>query len=191
MTADSAVAEPFFSVNAGELVLHIPANMAAVINDSLPSFTLVQRAAYDSSMIRDMKDEGNNIREIGETVNDSLGRYAWSAAIGDFDADSTSDVAIMGNSRDSTATLFVLGQSRSRPRPQIVFIKRPRPADHLNPEWQYLRTVHPGPVRVFDEDGKTPPFDLKTDAVQVVYYGKGAEVFFLEHGVIQTILTSD
>jgi hypothetical protein len=191
MTADSAVAEPFFSLNAGELVLHIPANMAAVINDSLPSFTLIQRAAYDSSMIRDMGDGGNNIREVGETVDDSLGRYAWSAAIGDFDGDSTSDVAIMGNSRDSTATLFVLGQSRSRQRPQIIFITRRRPTDHSNPEWQYLRTVHPGPVQVFDEDGKSPPFELKTDAVQVVYYGKGAEVFFLEHGAVHTVLTSD
>lgn len=104
--------------------------------------------------------------------------------------DSVADVAIMGNSPDSTATVFVLPQSGSRPRPQIIFIGR-APTNYLSPEWQILRTVHPCPVREFDEDGKSPPVELKTDGLQVVYSGKGAEVFFLEHGVVKTILTSD
>ena len=191
IAADSTASAPFFKVEGGVLFLHIPTSMAAVISDSLPRFELIQRTAYEPALVQLADEQASDSREIGETPQDSLSRYALSAAIGDFDGDSTSDIVIMGNARDSTVTLFVLAQSRSRSRPQIIFITKPRPTDRFNRESQYLNTVHAGPVRVFDEDDKTPPFQLKTDAVQLAYFEKGAQVFFLDHGTVQSIITSD
>jgi hypothetical protein len=191
LTSDSDAKEPFFSVSARELLLHLSPNMVRELNDSLPGFAPVQRSAYEPSLVQLADERASDSREIGQTVNDSLGYYALSAAIGDFDGDSTPDVAILGNFRDSTAAVFVLAPSRIRQRPEIIFIGRTQPTDHLNRESTYLNLVRAGPVRGFDEDDKSPPFQLKTDGVEFTYFGKGAEVFFLKDGVVQSLITSD
>jgi hypothetical protein len=165
--------------------------MVDELNDSLPGFAPVQRASYEPSLVQFADERANDSREIGQTVNDSVASYALSAAIGDFDGDSAIDVAILGNSRDSTAAVFVLAPSRMRQQPKVIFIRRPRPADHLNLESTYLNLVRAGPVRVFDEDDKSPPFRLKTDGVELAYFEKGAEVVFLDHGTVQSLITSD
>jgi hypothetical protein len=191
LMSDSNAKEPFFSVAARELLLHLPPSMVRELNDSLPGFAPIQRSLYEPSLVQFADARADDSREIGQTVNDSLAFYALSAAIGDFDGDSTSDVAILGNSRDSTAAVFVLAPSRVRQQPRVIFIRRPRAADHLNRVSTYLNLVRAGPVRVFDEDDKSPPFQLKTDGVEFAYFEKGAEVFFLEHGVVQSLITSD
>jgi hypothetical protein len=165
--------------------------MVRELNDSLPDFAPIQRSSYEPLLVQFADGRADGSREIEQTVNDSLAFYALSAAIGDFDGDSTSDVAILGNSGDSTAAVFVLAPSRVRQQPKVIFIRRPRAADHLNRESTYLNLVRAGPVRVFDEDDKSPPFQLKTDGVEFAYFEKGAEVVFLEHGVVQSLITSD
>jgi hypothetical protein len=189
--SDSNAREPFFRVTAGELILHLPKSVVDELNDSLPGFAPVQRGSYEPALVRFADDRANETREIGRTVNDSLAAYALSAAIGDFDGDSTSDVAILGNSRDSTAAVFVLTPSPVRQHAKVIFIMRPRPTDRLNRESTYLNRVPAGPVRVFDEDDKNPPFRLKTDGVEFAYFEKAAQVFFLEHGTVQSLITSD
>jgi hypothetical protein len=44
---------------------------------------------------------------------------------------------------------------------------------------------------VLDEDDKSPPFQLQSDGVEVAYFEKGAQVFFLDHGVVKSLITSD
>ncbi len=174
-----------------ELTLHISPEIKKTLDDRLPGFALVQRSAYEPNLVRWADECADDSREIGEAAPDSLGRYALSAAVGDFDGDSTRDVAMMGVSRDSSATVFVLSRSRARERPQLIFIKGPRPADHLNREWIYLNLVHAGPIRPFDEDGKSEPFKIPADSVEVGYFEKGAEVFFLDQGLLRSVMTSD
>lgn len=191
LVIDSAAMHPFLAMDAGELRLHLPTEMAKVLMDSLPAFALVERSAYDTSLVRWADERVTGARKPGLSTADSLGLYALSAAVGDFDGDSTADVAMRGISRDSSAIVFILSRSQARREPQLIFIERPSPVSHTERQWVFLTRAAAGPIRVVDDADTSLVFQLHTDGVEVVYFEKGAQVFYLDHGVLRSVITSD
>jgi hypothetical protein len=164
----------------GTFIVHLPPSMARVLNDSLPGFELVQRSAYDTAIVRWM-----------DGWKQSDGPAPLSVAIGDFDGDSKADIAMKGIARDSAATVFVLGRSATRPEPRLIFVGRPQLADRATPEWVFLVLVRPGPITEFDEGQGSQVLQLRTEAVEVVYFEKASEVYYLIGGELRSVATSD
>jgi hypothetical protein len=177
LLVDSAVAEARLEIIANEYVLRISPSMARALEDSLPDFKPIPRSEFHKSVLSWVAE------------HDSLAR-PLSVVIGDFDGDGRRDVAMMGVSRDTSATVMVFARSDSVHGNQILYIHRPLRSVRTWPAETFLRLVRRGPLTV---EGEDKPFviPLRADAVEVVGYEKGSVLYYLEGGVLRQIITSD
>lgn len=193
IVVDSSARGPTLEIARNEFVLRLPVSMARVLQDSMPGFAPVPRARFDSAVISYV-DHGSldNAPENAADIN-PVRPAPLSVVIGDFDGDSTADVAMLGSAGDTVVTVFLLSPHSRDASPRLLYIDRPR-ADPTPGEKSstYLELVRPGKITAFDEDaGEPPSFHLLTDAVSIVYFEQAGEVAYVDRGVVRRIITSD
>jgi hypothetical protein len=187
LLVDSLLSEPVLERGNKMYVLRLPVLMAKVLYDSLPGFSPFERSAYKKDLVEWVDRSSSEDRS---DVGASDPALALSVVVGDFNGDSRRDVAMRGASRDSSATVFLLAPSNGR-SPSLIFIGRPQQLFPSEREWVYLKPVHPGTHKGFEEAEGTAPLNLRTDAVEVVAFEKASTIVFLENGKLQRFSTSD
>ncbi|HMG99803.1 MAG TPA: hypothetical protein VK555_00250, partial [Terriglobales bacterium] len=95
LVVDSAVIAARLDIIGNEYVLRISPSMARALQDSLPDFRPIPRSEFHKSVLSWV------------ATDDSVSR-PLSVVIGDFDGDGQRDAAMMGVSRDTSATVMVL-----------------------------------------------------------------------------------
>jgi hypothetical protein len=175
LVVDSALNDARLDIVGNEYVLRISPSMARVLQDSLPEFTPVPRSEFHKSVLSWV------------ATSDSISR-PLSIVVGDFDDDGRQDAAMMGVSRDTSATVMVLARSDGTPS-QIFYIHRPLRSVRTWPAETFLRLVRRGPLKV---EGEMPiVISLRGDAVEVVGFEKGSVLYYLDGGLLHEIITSD
>lgn len=175
LVVDSAMRDARLDIVGNEYVLRISRAMAQTLQDSLPDFRPVPRSEFHKSVVS----------WVG--TSDTLSR-PLSVVVGDFDADGQQDVAMMGVSRDTSATVMILARSDGTGS-RILYIHRPLRSVRTWPAETYLRFVRRGPLKV--EGEMTIVIPLRGDAVEVVGFEKGSVLYYLDGGVLHEVITSD
>jgi len=176
LVVDSAVIAARLDIIGNEYVLRISPSMARALQDSLPDFRPIPRSEFHKSVLSWV------------ATDDSVSR-PLSVVIGDFDGDGQRDAAMMGVSRDTSATVMVLARSDSTSGSQLLYIHRPLRSVRTWPAETFLRFVRRGPLTVKGE--MTVVIPLRADALEVVGYEKGSVLYYLDGGVLRKIITSD
>lgn len=188
LVSDSSATQPVLEISDGEFVIRLPLAMARLLNDSLPAFTPEPRAGFDTAIVRWVDRPDDPAPSDLATNAEQRLASALSVVVGDFDGDGRRDVAMQGTSGASTAIVMLLAAADSMARPRLIYIDRPRSRGQLGLTGDYLNIVHPGDIE--GEDGD-PPLHLRTDAIERVFFEKGSQMYFLAHGVMRMLTTSD
>lgn len=191
LVSDSSATQPALEISNGEFVIRLPLAMARLLDDSLPAFVPDQRAGFDPAIVRWV--ERPDDREPADSAPNEDRRLAsaLSVLLGDFDGDGRRDVAMQGTSGASMAVVMLLAAADPNARPRLIYIQRPRSRDGIWETGEYLSIVHPGDINGYDTAEGDPPLRLRTDAIERVFFEKGSEMYFLDHGVVRTLTTSD
>ena len=174
LLVDSAMTEARLELVADEYILRISPSMALALQDSLPDFKPVPRSDFHKSVLSWV------------ATQDSLA-HPLSVVVGDFDGDGRRDAAMMGTSRDTSATVMVLAGSDRNSR--LLYIHRPLRSVRTWPAETYLRFVRRGPLKVVGE--MTIVIPLRGDAVEVVGFEKGSVLYYLDGSMLREVITSD
>jgi hypothetical protein len=164
LVVDSAAREPSIAIRGTEYVLSLPSEMARVLYDSLPGFTPLLQSTYPGDVVN--------------THNSPL-----SVVVGDFNGDSVRDVAMIGDSENTPAFIFVLAKSDSVPAPRVVSILRPVPNVPTDLRSYYIQSV--APQRITYPGSPESILDLKTDAIHAVSENVST-IYYLDHGAVRT-----
>lgn len=183
-------------LRGGEFVVHLPLEMARVLADSLPGFSPMKRTAFDTGLVewRDRTAADPQPPPLDPADSDAVWAAALSVAVGDFNGDSTRDVAMEGIAGDTFAAFFLLSASKSQPQPALLYFRAP-----VKGTWSqtaksfsnYFTLVRPGKVSGFSEDDDVPVLNLHHDAIDFGYFEKASELYYIENGVVKSFTTSD
>ena len=176
LLVDSAMSEARLEVSGGEYILRISPSMARALQDSLPDFRPIPRSDFHKSVLSYV------------ATQDSLAR-PLSVVVGDFDGNGRQDAAMMGTSRDTSATVMVLAGSDRNSSSYLRYIHRPLQSVRTWPAETYLRFVRRGPLKVVGE--MTIVIPLRGEAVEVVGFEKGSVLYYLDGSVLREVITSD
>jgi len=195
LIVDSAAKQPSLELHDGAFIVRLPLDMARVLSDSVPEFTLLTRAAFDKGVIGWVDNSGDRVpASLDPADSSALWTRAVSVVVGDFNGDSRRDVAMEGIAGDAFVIFFLLSASDSNARPTLLYFHMPSPgsaqyARQANTD--YLTLVPKGKVAGFAEEGDAPILDLRTDAVELAMFEKSSEIFYIEKGAVQIFATSD
>ena len=163
--------------------------MARLLDDSLPGFTPEQRAGFDTAVVRWVGRPLDPMPADSATSEEQRLASALTVVVGDFNGDGQRDVALQGTSGGSMAIVMLLAAPDSVARPTLIYVERPARRGESEITEDYLVIVHPGDIRGY-EDG-VPPLHLRTDAIERVFFEKGSQIYYLDHGVVRILTTSD
>jgi hypothetical protein len=161
---DSTISEPRLDNVGGVFTVHLPADMARVLNDSLPGFTPFPQTNYSSSL-----------RAMHATP--------LSIVLGDFNGDSAQDVAMLGESDSTPALILVLARSAKMPEPRLVWVMRPAPHTSGGLPTYYLERV--GPQTLTYPDNPKIKLELRTDGIYA-FNESVSTVYYLKDGQVRT-----
>lgn len=164
LVVDSTTREPSVEIRGTEYVVSLPLEMARVLYDSLPGFTPLLQSIYP----RDVVSEHNS---------------PLSTVVGDFNGDSVRDVAMIGDSENTPAFIFLLAKSDSVPEPRVVSVLRPVPNVPTDLRSYYIQSV--APQRIAYPGSPEAILDLKTDAVHAVSESVST-IYYLDRGQVRT-----
>jgi hypothetical protein len=166
LISDSTIVDPRIETSSDRYVLHLPADMARALYDSLPGFTPIQQSAYPA--------------DVAAKHNSPL-----SVVVGDFNGDSRQDLVMVGRTQNTPVFLMLIGKSEQTKQPQLIVIARPAPGTPTDIDLNYFE--HVGPHRIKNPDDSTSFFDLRTDGVLVQNTGdeKLYAIYFWDHGEVQ------
>lgn len=163
LVVDSSAREPSVAIRGTGYVLYLPSEMARVLYDSLPGFTLLPQSNYPVDVV---------------STHDS----PLSIVVGDFNGDSVRDVAMIGESEHTPSFIFLLGKSDSVPEPRVVSILRPVPNVPTDLRSYYIQSV--APQRISYPGSPETILDLKTDAIHAVSENVST-IYYLDHGQVR------
>jgi len=164
LLVDSSAREPSIGIRGTEYVLSLPSEMARVLYDSLPGFTLLPQYNYPVDVV---------------STHDS----PLSIVVGDFNGDSVRDVAMIGESEHTPSFIFLLAKSDSIAEPRVVSILRPVPNVPTDLRSYYIQSV--APQRIAYPGSPESILDLKTDAIHAVSENVST-IYYLDHGAVRT-----
>ena len=164
LIVDSSAREPSVEIRGTDYVLHLPSEMARVLYDSLPGFTLLPQSNYPVDVV---------------STHDS----PLSIVVGDFNGDSVRDVAMIGESEHTPSFIFLLGKSDRIAEPRVVSILRPVPNSPTDLRSYYIQSVVP--QRIAYPGSPETILDLKTDAIHAVSENVST-IYYLDHGQVRT-----
>ena len=164
IVVDSTAREPHIETKGADYVLYLPPGMARALYDSLPGFIPLQQSTYPA--------------DLAAHHNSPL-----SVVVGDFNGDSKRDVAIIGDSQNTAAFIFLLAKSDSVPEPRIVSIERPVPNTPTSLRTYYIQFV--GPERIEYPGSPKTVLDLRTDAIHAVSENVST-IYYLHRGEVRT-----
>lgn len=191
LVSDSSTSEPVLEIRDREFVIRLPLAMARLLNDSLPAFAPDQRAGFDTAIVRWVDRPDSQEIAHSATTDDERLASALSVVVGDFDGDGRRDVAMQGTSGDSAAIVMLLAPPAGLAGPRLIYIARPGKHDPLEITEDYLTIVHPGDIKGYDTEEGDPPLHLHTDAIERVFFEKGSQLYYFDHGVVRVFVTSD
>jgi len=171
---DSATTQPSIEVRDSEYVVHLPLSMVETLRDSLPGFSPLPVSTW------------HPVR-VARIAAEAPGRSLPSVVIGDFDGDSSLDIAMEGNTGQVGATFMLLAKSANVRAPRLLFISRGEPIKDGRDS--YLTLFRPQRINVDPELADT--LNLRNDAVQVVIVEKASLIYYIDHGAIREYITSD
>jgi hypothetical protein len=166
LTSDSTAPSPWIQSESGRAVVHVPPEMLTVLYDTLPGFVPFPPWAYNAQVLVGWRDETPPAAPL-------------SVAVGDFDGDGRADLAMIGNFRDSTARILLVSNRQTGTGPRLVFLGPRWPAVRMGDNDTYLRRADRS---VLQRDA---------DGVEEITEGKGAVIFYLDHGTLRMVQTSD
>ena len=164
VVVDSATREPSVEIRGTRYILRLPSEMARVLYDSLPGFTPLPQSGYPVDVM---------------STHDS----PLSIVVGDFNGDSTRDVAMIGDSENTPAFIFLLAKSDRVPEPRVVYVLRPAPNVPTDLRSYYIQSV--APQRIAYPGSPEAILDLKTDAIHAVSENVST-IYYLDHGQVHT-----
>jgi hypothetical protein len=164
LAVDPIAREPSVEIRGTGYVLNLPSEMARVLYDSLPGFTLLPQSTYPVDVV---------------STHDS----PLSVVVGDFNGDSGRDVAMIGDSDNTPAFIFLLAKSDSIPEPRVVSILRPVPNVPTDLRSYYIQSV--APQRITYPGSPESILDLKTDAIHARSENVST-IYYLDHGKVRT-----
>jgi hypothetical protein len=165
LISDSTLMDPRLEISGDQYVLHVPADMAHALYDSLPGFTPIQQSTYPSDVAAKHKSP-------------------LSVAVGDFNGDSRQDIIMVGRSQNTPVFLMLLGKSEQIKQPRLIVISRPAAGTPTDIDSHYLELI--GPRRIKNPDDSTSFFELRTDGVLVqnARDEKIYAIYFWNHGEV-------
>jgi hypothetical protein len=161
---DSTISESRLDTAGGVFTVRLPSDMARVLNDSLPGFTPFPQTNYSSSL-----------RATHTTP--------LSIVLGDFNGDSSQDVAMLGESDSTPALIIVLARSAKTPEPRLVWVMRPAPHTSGGLPTYYLE--HLGPQTLTYPDHPKIKLELRTDGIYALNESVST-VYYLKDGQVRT-----
>ena len=164
IVVDSSAREPSVELRGTEYILSLPSGMARVLYDSLPRFTPLLQSTYPGDIVRNR--------------NSPL-----SVVVGDFNGDSVRDVAMIGDSDNTPAFIFLLAKSDSIAEPRVVSILRPVPNSPTDLRSYYIQSV--APQRIAYPGSPQTILDLKTDAIHALSENVST-IYYLDHAKVRT-----
>jgi hypothetical protein len=169
---DSALTEPQLVLHGSEYRLHLPPAMAAALAKE-GRFEIARLEEYDPNVRRYVTDLGP--------------RQALSAVVGDFDGDGRDDAVMHARKRQSadSAQVFVVILNQSA-GPRVIEVER-YPL-YTGPLGEYLLYQKAETVRSAHEK---QPLTLTTDAFQIVFFEKAAQLYYYQNGQFKQYFTAD
>jgi hypothetical protein len=162
LSVDSAISQPTLDTLGGVYTVHLPSEMARLLYDSLPGFTLFPQSNYPAALV-------------------AAHTTPLSIVLGDFNGDSAQDVAMLGESDSTAAFIIVLARSATVREAQLVSIQRPLRHTVSDLPTYYLE--HVSPQTFISPDNPKYKLELRTDAihansenVSTIYYLKNGQV---------------
>jgi hypothetical protein len=137
--------------------------MARALYDSLPGFTPLPETNYSLEVA------------IG---HDS----PLSVVVGDFNGDSRRDLAMIGDSENTAAFIFLLAASDSVSEPKIVSIQRPVPNTPTDLRSYYIQYV--APQKIAYPGSPETVLVLRNDAIHAVSEDVST-IYYLDHGAVR------
>ncbi|HJQ53984.1 MAG TPA: hypothetical protein VJ825_09080 [Gemmatimonadaceae bacterium] len=170
LVVDSQATGANLQANSTEYVVRLSPAMGQVLFDSLPGFIPFAPTTYPAKI--------HNWVALSDTAAKPL-----SVVIGDFDADSIPDAAMIGDSRDSLAMVMVISNKKGGAKPRLLLFFRPQAYNPAYAHYDYLSPKKPGRL--------SPDFVLRADGVEYVVYDKTSSVYYLDNGVLRKFTESE
>jgi len=173
IVTDSLVNEPLLELHGNEeWVLRLPRAMARVLYDSLPGFAPNPLSQYGPKTVAWMLE-----RDPGAALP--------SLVVGDFNGDSTLDVAMEGTTAKESSFFLLLSKSDTVKEPKILIVHR---IEGTKPEtYHYMGLTH---AKHYEETEDVTALDLKHDAV-VYGFEMAASIYYVEKGKLTQYSIAD
>lgn len=169
---DSALAEPQLVLHGSEYRLHLPPSMAAALAEE----GKLEIARFD--------EYSEGVRRYASDVGP---RQALSAVVADFDGDGRDDAVVHARKRSApdSAQVFVAILNQSTGARVIEVQRYPL---YSGPLGEYLIYQKAETIRSAHEK---QPLTLTTDAFQIVFFEKAAQLYYYRDGVFRQYFTAD
>ncbi len=151
-----------------EYTIVLPVSMQKALDVYDPEFKVRPMKEFDQFYVE------NNVYKVSE-------KEFPSAVIGDFNGDNILDAAILGYSKNKKKFIYIMSKGNDFKILEFYDYSDFGPDEAI----AYV------PPKLYQSDYIEKPLDLKTDAIEWIYYEKGAEIIYYKDGSFLHYATAD